>query len=84
MTLLNKFVISDVIESVRETKEKRGFEDGPRLFRFVTTPGPFNFLEDEELGVALGEEGVAACIANAHATSFTSSIGELVIVKRVS
>ena len=78
MTLLNKFVLSDVIESVRETKEMRGFEDGPRLYRFVTIPGPFNFLDDEELGVAPDEEGVAAdqCIANTHATSFTSSTGE--------
>ena len=70
MTLLNKFVISDVIESVRESKE-RGFEDGPRLYRFVRTPGPFNFLEDEE--------GVADCIANTHA-SFTSTTGECVCV----
>lgn len=44
MTLLQKFLECDVIEDVK-SKDSCKFESGNRLYRFVTSPGPLNFLE---------------------------------------
>ena len=44
--LLHKFLQSDVIEEVRG-KLRKFNEDSGYLYRFVTEPGPFNFLEEE-------------------------------------
>lgn len=43
MTLLQKFLESDVIEDARG-KESTKFNDGSHLYQFVTKPGPLNFL----------------------------------------
>ena len=79
VTLLAKFLASDVIESVKG-KEVHQFEDGARLYRFVRRPGPLNFLEDQEEGeeekredggTAVSDAGVTGgtCFANACAFS---------------
>lgn len=43
--LMQKFLESDVIQEVKG-KLRKFDEDGSYLYRFVTVPGPLNFLDD--------------------------------------
>lgn len=55
ITLLQKFLQSDVIEDARG-KDVHQFESGSHLYRFVKMPGPLNFLDEDII-----------CITNSYA-----------------
>ena len=55
VTLLQKFLQSDVIEDARG-RDTNCFESGSHLYRFVKMPGPLNFLDDDVM-----------CISNSYA-----------------
>ena len=66
LKLLQKFLESGVIEDAKG-KDRRAFEDGSRLYRFVTSPNPLNFIEEEEEEEVDEKDSSVLCIANSYA-----------------
>ena len=78
ITLLQKFLESDVIEDAKG-KEVYKFDEGTHLYRFVTRPSLLNFLEDSTKG-----EKSDLCISNPYAVLGMVTTNEDIDIERVS
>ena len=78
ITLLQKFLESDVIEDAKG-KELYKFDEGTRLYRFVTRPSLLNFLDDSAKG-----EKTDLCISNPYAVLGMATTNEDIDIERVS